>query len=284
MQDVFNKCSLFICRSAEAALKCTRNLFFKNWSIIDEDCVFFYGKKRVVKMDRPIAVGFSVLDISKCKMFSLYYDEIKSRFPTSTLCASDTDSFFVTNPDVSKNEFLSTLKEHIDFSNYPSSHPLFSMDNHRVPGKLKDENKYVNHIVEMVALRSKVYSYRTISGSEEKRAKGVTKAVVKRDFNIALYRGCLKRNERIYVESSRLQPKKLVMQLIRQRKLALSATDCKMYTSFCGVHNLTYNHYRLRDKSQYKSCHVCGVTEDEMWDNLMEDYANSAELDASVCE
>ncbi len=262
LQNQYNKQTLYVCRSPEVADKCMRNKFFEQWNIVDENCIFFYAKKKVVRMDRPLVIGFTVLELSKAKMFSLFHEAIRSRFPDVQLVCSDTDSLIIASRTISKDSFLEGMKDHIDFSNFPPSHLLYSFDKHRVPGLLKDENRYSNHIVEICALKSKVYSYRCITGKEQKKAKGVSKAVVKRDFSVALYAACLNDNSTVHVSANRLQSRKLCMQMIRQRKLALSSTDSKRYIAFCGVHTLPYGHYRIR--SDYTQCHVCGATEQDM--------------------
>jgi hypothetical protein len=45
-----------------------------------------------------------------------------------------------------------------DFSNYPTTHPLFSEQNKGVLGTFKDETKSLP-IAEFVGLRSKLYAY-----------------------------------------------------------------------------------------------------------------------------
>ena len=46
-------------------------------------------------------------------------------------------------------------------------------------------------IVEFVGLRAKLYSYKMLHGSEDKKCKVVTKTVTKRSIKFADYRECL---------------------------------------------------------------------------------------------
>jgi hypothetical protein len=64
-----------------------------------------------------------------------------------------------------------------DFSDYPSDHPLFSVTNKKVMGKMKDETNG-SPISEFCGLRAKMYSI-LCDGVAKKRAKGVSKGVVK---------------------------------------------------------------------------------------------------------
>ena len=70
-------------------------------------------------------------------------------------------------------------KELFDKSDYHKNSRFYYGDNKKVIGKMKDETAGVP-ITESVGLRSKMYSYTTVGGSEEKKAKGVKKCVVKR--------------------------------------------------------------------------------------------------------
>ena len=59
----------------------------------------------------------------------------------------------------------------------------------------KDEACW-KQIVEFVGLRAKLYSYKMLDGSEDKKCKGVTKKFTKRSIQFDDYRECLfSRNE-----------------------------------------------------------------------------------------
>lgn len=48
----------------------------------------------VVKLDKPIYTGFSVLELSKLHMYVMYYDVMKVKYEKNiTLMFTDTDSF-----------------------------------------------------------------------------------------------------------------------------------------------------------------------------------------------
>jgi hypothetical protein len=61
-----------------------------------------------------------------------------------------------------------------DTSNYSEEHPIYSVVNKKVLGKMKDETEG-RPIEEFVGLRAKLYSYK-VAGVEEKKAKGVSGA------------------------------------------------------------------------------------------------------------
>ena len=53
-------------------------------------------KKAKVKMNKPVYLGMSILDISKTLMYEFWYDYIKPKYKNKEkLCYMDTDSFVI---------------------------------------------------------------------------------------------------------------------------------------------------------------------------------------------
>ena len=64
-------------------------------------------KKRKVKMNKPIYLGMSILDISKTLMYEFWYDYIKPKYQDrAKLCYMDTDSFVI---HIKNDDFMKTL-------------------------------------------------------------------------------------------------------------------------------------------------------------------------------
>ena len=89
----------------------------------------------------------------------------------------------VINPDIEKR---------FDTSDYPTNHPsgIKTELNSKVLGMFKDEAGE-KQIVEVVGLITKLYSYKMLDGSIDKKCKGVTKNVTKRSIQFDDYRECL---------------------------------------------------------------------------------------------
>ena len=53
-------------------------------------------KKTIMKMNKPLYLGASILDISKTLMYEFWYDYLKSKYGDRVkLCYTDTDSFII---------------------------------------------------------------------------------------------------------------------------------------------------------------------------------------------
>ena len=135
-------------------------------------------KKTKVKMNKPVYLGMSILDISKTLMYEFWYDYIKPKYgDRAELCYTDADSFVI--HIIAKNFFediSDDVERWFDTSNYDKNdkRPLPIGKNKRVPGLFKDElgGKIIK---ELCALRAKTWSYLRDDGSEIKKAKGTKK-------------------------------------------------------------------------------------------------------------
>ena len=80
-------------------------------------------------MDKPIYLGFIVLELSKLLMYETYYDKLQPYFGQENiqLHYMDFDSFVlsVNTKDIIKD--LKKLEEIFDFSNLDKNHELFSI-------------------------------------------------------------------------------------------------------------------------------------------------------------
>ena len=138
-------------------------------------------KKTKVKMNKPIYLGLSILEISKILMYEFWYDYMKPKYNNNVkLCYMDTDSLIM---DIKMNYFYkdiaSDVENRFDTSNYEVNRPLRMGRNKKVIGLMKDElgGKI---ITEFVTLRPKTYLYLTDDGKEDKKAKGTKKCVIKK--------------------------------------------------------------------------------------------------------
>ena len=69
---------------------------FHTTKLIDNNLAITEMKKVNVKINKPICLGLSILDISKITMYEFWYDYVKIKYQDKArLCYMDTDSFVV---------------------------------------------------------------------------------------------------------------------------------------------------------------------------------------------
>ena len=129
----------------------------------------FYKKylvkiKPVLILNKPIYVGFSILDLSKLLMYEFHYKYIKSK-SDAKLLFTDTDSLvYEIKAEVVYEDFY-VDKNLFDFSDYPLDSKLFDPVNKKVIGKMKDRFKR-RKINEFVGLKSKIYPLISVDDQE----------------------------------------------------------------------------------------------------------------------
>ena len=195
---------------------------------ISEDLSIIKMNKMKVKMNKPIYLGLSILDISKILMYEFWYDYIKPKYNDNVkLCYMDTDSFVM---NIKTNDFYKDIandvEKRFDTSNYEVNKPLPTGKNKKVIGLMKDElgGKI---ITEFVTLRPKTYLYLTDDGKEDKKAKGTKKYVIKRMIKFNNYKNCLLKDKVILKSQQRFISKKHDVYTENINKIALSNNDDK---------------------------------------------------------
>ena len=149
------------------------NYHTTKWS--SEDLLAIEMKKIKVKMNKPVYLGLSILEISKTLMYEFRYDYIKPKYgDNEKLCYMYTDSFIM---HIKTEDFY---KDIADIANYDDevSRPLPAAKNKKVIGLMKDElgGKIMT---EFAALRPKTYSYLMDDGGGDKKVKGTKNCVIK---------------------------------------------------------------------------------------------------------
>ena len=160
-----------------------------------ENCDSYTFKQNEVLMDKPIYLGFTVLELNKLLMYETYYDILQPYFGQENiqLHYMDTDSFVlsVNTKDIIKD--LKSLEDIFDFSNLDKNHELFSNKNKNVIGKFKIETPKNIWIDEFVCLRSKMYAFKCGNDSKNK-LKGISKSQSK-NIKFEEYQKCLDGDE-----------------------------------------------------------------------------------------
>ena len=157
-------------------------------------------KKAKVKINKPVHLGMSILDISKTLMYEFWYDYLKPKYKDNAkLCYMDTDSFVI---NIFTEDFFEDINNDVerwfDTSNYDKNdkRPLPMGINKKVIGMFKDElgGKIMKGFC---ALRAKTYAYLMDDDSEVKKGKTIKRCVIKRKMMFENYKDSFLNNKAI---------------------------------------------------------------------------------------
>lgn len=202
---------------------------FKDTAVFSEHLVAVEMNKTHVVYDKPMFVGFSILDISKTVMYDFYYNFLKRKYQQKvSLLYHDTDSLIL---EVFTDNFYDDMKQEIsrfDTSNYKKTQ-LHNMPlTKSVVGKMKDEFAGVP-ISSFYGTSAKSYCVR-LPDKEVLKAKGVRSSAVKKYLTAATYKAVVEGVSdmvlcRQYIFKSHLHT--IYTEL--RNKVAISANDDKRY-------------------------------------------------------
>ena len=247
MENIRNRVDIrLVTREYQAKrLMCRPN--YQHHTIFSKNLATVHMKKVSLKFNKPVYLGMSILDLSKTLMYDFHYNYIKPKYDDrAKLLFTDTDSLaYEIQTEDFYRDISSDVKEKFDTSNYPKDHPsgILTGVNKKVIGMFKDEASG-KQIAEFVGLRAKLYSYRVSDAYEEKKCKGVKKAVIKKTITFNDYKDCLFDNK----------PSMRKMNVIRSHlhtiftetvnKIALSPFDDKRLIREDNIHTFAYGHYK----------------------------------------
>lgn len=220
---------------------------FHSLSIFSENLVAVQLKKTKVLYNKPIYLGFCVLDLSKTLMYSFHYDFMKTKFQKNLkLLYTDTDSLvyqiFTENLYA---DIKSDLVSHFDTSDYPPDNVYgFPLLNKKQLGFFKDENNG-KIFKEFVGLRSKMYAM-DVQSTIIAKSKGVNKCVTKK-LGMEDYKDCLFNKRKLLCEMMRFRSIKHVIFTQKINKISLSHCDTKRYLLPNSTDTLAWGHYRLKN-------------------------------------
>ena len=191
------------------------------------------GKIKVV-MKKPVYLGQAILDLSKIVMYKFHYDYMKPKFKDLQLCYMDTDSLIY---NIKTENFYADIADDVparfDTSGYCPDRPLPIGLNKKVIGSMKDELGGAI-MTEFVALRPKLYSYKKLDGSEDKKCKGIKKCVVQKTLTFEDYKNCLFNSSVEYRSQLMFRSIKHDIFTLEVNKVALDRNDVREFLSSIG--------------------------------------------------
>jgi hypothetical protein len=225
---------------------------YKNFSIISNSLVQTNHFPSKIEHKRPIYVGFTILELSKHFMFDFFYNVLKKNLSCNLeLGMSDTDSFLFKVSNSKK--FRKHIKNHMDYSNYPSSHKLYSPLNKAKLGFFKDELAGRQVCREFVGLKSKCYAM-LLENIEDgkleskKVCKGLGRVAINNRLKYRHYKECLFRGIPKRFDFHVIRSKTHRLSTARIKKKAISHFDSKRWIFHCGIHSEPYGSTFIKSK------------------------------------
>ena len=217
---------------------------FLNGVIFNDDLVAVEYVKEKLKLQKPIYVGFSILDLSKTLMYDFHYGFIKNKYGNNAkLLFTDTDSlcYEIQTKDFYKDMYHN--KELFDLSDMKGE--FNDNTNKKIIGKMKIE--YPDNVIkEFIGLKSKMYSIKLDDDKESKKAKGVKTYVIKKDLKHEYYDNILKSGRNMYSKMKLIRSIKHQLYTLEMNKVSLSAYDDKRWIMKDGITSYAYGHYMIQ--------------------------------------
>lgn len=229
---------------AERLRKVIKKPSFERAVIFTDNLVACSVHRTKTFLNKPIYIGFTVLDLSKLLMYNFHYRYMKPKYgDRAQLLMTDTDSLmYEVYTDNIYDDMFNDL-DLFDTSDYPKDHKLYSEKNKKVLGKMKDELAG-KPIEEFVGLRAKMYSLKH-GGIEKKRAKGIKRQVVEKVLSHQDYHDTLHNQRFMHHKMNLIRSFNHELYAITLNKRSLGCYDDKRFILEDGIHTLAYGHYAI---------------------------------------
>jgi hypothetical protein len=240
--DVTKQKDFLYVTSAKELDKLIKKFNFNNRAILDENACIVEMNKRRVTVKSPFTTAMAILELSKVAMYAMYYDVAIPHFGEKNVSfvAGDTDSLMLKVKCLDLNAELLKLRDlHLDTSNYPVDHILYSNKNKGKLGYFKSES--IEPILAFCGLRPKCYAILKKSHFICK-SKGVGKSAIKKYLTFLKYKECLFGKKPLYTNFSTIQTKDFMLYTINHNKKSLCALDTKRIILDDNIQTLAYGH------------------------------------------
>ena len=245
MENIRNRVDIRLVTRVSQAKKLTCKPNYQHQTIFSKNLAAVHMKKVSLKFNKPVYLGMSILDLSKTLMYDFHYNYIKPKYgDNAKLLFTDTDSLaYEIETEDFYRDISSDVKSKFDTSNYPKDHQsgILTGVNKKVIGMFKDEAAG-KQITEFVGLRAKLYSYRVEEEYEEKKCKGIKKAVIKKTITFNDYKDCLFNNKPSMRKMNVIRSHLHTMYTETVNKVALSPFDDKRLIREDNINTLAYGY------------------------------------------
>ena len=235
MENLRKRIKIRVVKISKGFIKYTLRSTCVNWKGFENNLTAIHEKKISLTLNKPIYVGFTVLQTSKWKMYNFHYNFMIRKFNTRLLF-TDTDSLCYELHEKNPYKKMYKYKELFDLSNFPVSSKYYCSDNKKVVGKMKDEYGGKS-IVKFVGLKYKMYSILDEGNNENSINKGHNTFIEFQEFHDTLFKKKILRHT-----MKEIEPTNHNLGTNETNKISLSCFDDKRYIFKNGINTLAYGH------------------------------------------
>ena len=185
MEHLRKRINVGLVNNEKDFLKYTTRPTYITHKVFDKSYAAIHEIKPVLTLNKPIYVGFTVLELSKWLMYEFHYNFIRKHFDAELLFTDTNSLTYEIKSDDVYEEFFER-KHLLDFTNFSKDSKFYDSQNEMVVGKTKDEDKGIL-INKFVGLKSKMHSMLSDDGKESNTAKGVNIATRFNEFKDTLF-------------------------------------------------------------------------------------------------
>ena len=246
MENIRKHRNIGLVTTEEKYLRMVMKPNFKSGVLFGENLMGCEMGKIKVVMNKPVYLGQAILDLSKIVMYEFHYDYMLPKYGDRLkLCYMDTDSlvYHIRTEDFYA-DIVDDVQTRFDTSGYIPDRLLPVGLNKKVIGLIKDELGGAI-MTEFVALRPKLYSYKVLDGSEDKKCKGIKKCVVKKTLTFEDYKTCLFNDSTEYRSQLMFRSSEHEVHTIEVNKVTLNRDDDKRISRKDGISTFARGHKDL---------------------------------------
>ena len=145
IENLRKRANVILINNAKDYKKYVSKSSFVSQKIFRKNFVAIHETKPVLTLNKPIYVGFSILDLSKLLMYDFHYNYIKKSYGAKLLFTDTCSLVYEVETDDVYEDFYKD-KDLFDFSDYPQDSmelhsKFFDLVNKKVIGQMKDEFK-----------------------------------------------------------------------------------------------------------------------------------------------
>lgn len=236
---------------------------FKRCVIFNEDLAACELNRLNITINKPMLVGFSILELSKICMYEFHYDFMLKYYDANNcrIVYTDTDSFMYELTDKDIYKFIKANPERFDTSDFPLDNRYgIDQKNPKKIGIMKDENNG-KIVKEIIGLRSKMYAYKMhekskvikkIKGVKNekneivKKAKGIKRNVLENKITFKDFKHCVEKNFILIKRQTTIRSHLHNIYTISNLKKALDPFDDKRYLIPNSCETLAWGHYKIK--------------------------------------